>query len=74
MKLRCANSNRTAEIIVTPEARYRYYSGVKFDEPFSSMLSSGNGGATKIAGQEGTRIAGQEGTRIAGQEGMRIAG
>jgi hypothetical protein len=43
-----------AEIIVTPEARYRYYSGVKFDERFSSMLSSGNGGATKIAGQEGT--------------------
>lgn len=65
MKLRCANSSR-AEIIVTPEARYRYYSGVKFDERFSSMLSSGNGGATKIAGQEGTRITGQEGTRLAG--------
>jgi hypothetical protein len=33
-----ANSEPPAEIIVTPEARYRYYSRVKFDERFSSML------------------------------------
>jgi len=52
-------------------AKYRYYSGVAFDE----RPRAGNGTAsTKIAGQEGTRIAGQEGTRIAGQEGTRIAG
>ena len=56
-------------------AKYRYYSGVRFDERPRAMMVSGNGtSATKIAGQEGTRIAGQEGTRIAGQEGTRIAG
>ena len=55
-------------------ARYRYYSGVAFDE-LPRAAAAGNGTAsTKIAGQEGTRIAGQEGTRIAGQEGTRIAG
>jgi len=55
-------------------ARYRYYSGVAFDER-PRAVAAGNGSAsTKVAGQEGTRIAGQEGTRIAGQEGTRIAG
>jgi hypothetical protein len=55
-------------------AKYRYYSGVMFDES-PRAVAAGNGTAsTKIAGQEGTRIAGQEGTRIAGQEGTRIAG
>ncbi|HKG58958.1 MAG TPA: clostripain-related cysteine peptidase [Pyrinomonadaceae bacterium] len=53
-------------------AKYRYYSGVTFDERPRAVVSDGHG--TKIAGQEGTRIAGQEGTRIAGQEGTRIAG
>ena len=56
-------------------SKYRYYSGVRFDEQPRSIAVSGNGASrTKIAGQEGTRIAGQEGTRIAGQEGMRLAG
>jgi hypothetical protein len=56
-------------------SKYRYYSGVRFDEQPRSIAVSGNGASrTKIAGQEGTRIAGQEGTRIAGQEGTRIAG
>ena len=55
-------------------AKYRYYSGVAFDE-LPRVVAAGNGSvSTKIAGQEGTRIAGQEGTRIAGQEGTRIAG
>jgi hypothetical protein len=55
-------------------AKYRYYSGVAFDER-PRAVATGNGTAsTKIGGQEGTRIAGQEGTRIAGQEGTRIAG
>ena len=55
-------------------AKYRYYSGVAFDER-PRVVAVGTGTAsTKIAGQEGTRIAGQEGTRIAGQEGTRIAG
>ena len=56
-------------------ARYRYYSGVKFDERFGELLSGNNGEVdSKIAGQEGTKIAGQEGTKIAGQEGTKIAG
>ena len=61
-------------------AKYRYPSGVLFDERFDAYAAtaaagkSGGHGGTRIAGQEGTRIAGQEGTRIAGQEGTRIAG
>lgn len=52
-------------------SKYRYYSGVTFDEHPRAANGTAN---TKIAGQEGTRIAGQEGTRIASQEGTRIAG
>jgi len=54
-------------------SKYRYYSGVSFDERPRGIAAGGTAN-TKIAGQEGTRIAGQEGTRIAGQEGTRIAG
>ena len=67
-------SRRKVEAPVEDGSKYRYYSGVTFDER-PRIAASGNGAAnTKIAGQEGTRIAGQEGTRIAGQEGTRIAG
>jgi hypothetical protein len=59
---------------VLPGARYRYRSGVKFDERHSLMAASRNGGSSKIAGQEGSKIAGQEGSKIAGQEGSKIAG
>ncbi|MCM3900944.1 MAG: clostripain-related cysteine peptidase [Pyrinomonadaceae bacterium] len=56
-------------------SKYRYPSGVRFDERLGSVLSDGNGASnTKIAGQEGSKIAGQEGSRIAGQEGSKIAG
>ena len=56
-------------------AKYRYYSGVRFDEVPRAMAASGNGASiTKIAGQEGSKIAGQEGSKIAGQEGSKIAG
>ena len=56
-------------------AKYRYYSGVRFDEYPRVMAGSGNGASiTKIAGQEGSKIAGQEGSKIAGQEGSTIAG
>ena len=55
-------------------AKYRYPSGVIFDERFGAHAYAATAAAGRIAGQEGTRIAGQEGTRIAGQEGTRIAG
>ena len=56
-------------------SKYRYPSGVMFDERPRATLSRGNGAsATKIAGQEGSKIAGQEGSKIAGQEGSKIAG
>jgi hypothetical protein len=56
-------------------AKYRYYSGVRFDEMSRAAMVSGNGASrTKIAGQEGSKIAGQEGSKIAGQEGSKIAG
>jgi hypothetical protein len=54
-------------------SKYRYRSGVKFDErvPVAHAAAAGMG---KIAGQEGSKIAGQEGSKIAGQEGSKIAG
>ncbi len=57
---------------VLPGERYRYESGIKFNER-SSFEGSGIVMA-KIAGQEGSKIAGQEGSKIAGQEGSKIAG
>ena len=64
-----------AEVVVG--SRYRYPSGVLFDERFVAVMAAaaGSGGSiTKIAGQEGSKIAGQEGSKIAGQEGSKIAG
>jgi hypothetical protein len=56
-------------------ARYRYNSGVPFDErPMEAVIGSNGSSRTKIAGQEGSKIAGQEGSKIAGQEGSKIAG
>jgi hypothetical protein len=62
--------------------RYRYKSGVKFDERFGATVfaaAAAVGGTvgqerTKISGQEGSKISGQEGSKIAGQEGSKIAG
>jgi hypothetical protein len=62
-------------IDAAPGSKYRYPSGVKFDDrarPTRVGIAGQEG--TKIAGQEGTKIAGQEGTKIAGQEGTKIAG
>jgi hypothetical protein len=54
-------------------SRYRYFSGVRFDEgPKSSPPGSGT--STQIAEQEGTKIFGQEGSKIFGQEGSKIFG
>ncbi|HEY2964261.1 MAG TPA: clostripain-related cysteine peptidase [Pyrinomonadaceae bacterium] len=56
-------------------ARYRYPSGVKFDERFGTMAYVAKAAAAgRIAGQEGSKIAGQEGSKIAGQEGSKIGG
>lgn len=63
-------------------SRYRYKSGVKFDERFGATVfaaAAAVGGiigqeATNIAGQEGSKIASHEGSKIAGQEGSQIAG
>ena len=56
-------------------SKYRYYSGVRFDEQPRAMAAVANAASrTKIAGQEGSKIAGQEGSKIAGQEGSKIAG
>jgi hypothetical protein len=59
----------------TAESKYRYFSGVKFDERFDSELYTGIvSGDVKISGQEGSKISGQEGSKIAGQEGSKLAG
>jgi hypothetical protein len=66
-------------------SKYRYRSGVRFDERFGTgnggssstderQALSAAAGSSKIAGQEGSKIAGQEGSKIAGQEGSKIAG
>ncbi len=70
------------DVAVPMGARYKYRSGVRFDERYDNGLYLGAaaaagaaaGGAVKIAGQEGSKIAGQEGSKIAGQEGSKIAG
>ena len=54
--------------------RYRYKSGVKFDERFGTAVFAAAAAVGRIAGQEGSKIAGQEGSKIAGQEGSKIAG
>ena len=56
-----------------PGAKYRYFSGIAFEEPPSATAFVDQEGS-KIAGQEGSKIAGQEGSKIAGQEGSKIAG
>ena len=56
-------------------SRFKYFSGVIFDERPGSVLPGGRAASNgKIAGQEGSKIAGQEGSKIAGQEGSKIAG
>ena len=55
-------------------SKYKYPSGVRFDDRAESILSGDGASRTKIAGQEGSKIAGQEGSKIAGQEGSKIAG
>ena len=65
------------EVEVPLGARYRYPSGVKFDERFGRSFVVAAAAAAvggRIAGQEGSKIAGQEGSKIAGQEGSKIAG
>ena len=54
--------------------RYRYKSGVKFDERFGTAVFAAAAAVGMMSGQEGTKIAGQEGSKIAGQEGSKIAG
>ena len=67
---RCAPTNPDA----APGSKYRYPSGVKFNEWSGSKVTGGGKQRTKIAGHEGTKIAGHEGTKIAGHEGTKIAG
>ena len=56
-------------------SKYRYTSGVRFDERSPSVSSDGNGQeGSKISGQEGSKISGQEGSKISGQEGSKISG
>ncbi|MEO7674365.1 MAG: clostripain-related cysteine peptidase [Pyrinomonadaceae bacterium] len=58
-----------------PGEKYRYISGIRFDERSDSAAFGAAAAAmTKIAGQEGSKIAGQEGSKIAGHEGSKIAG
>ena len=70
------------DVPVPMGARYKYRSGVRFDERYDTGIYLGAaaaagaaaGASVKIAGQEGSKIAGQEGSKIAGQEGSKIAG
>jgi hypothetical protein len=55
-----------------PGSKYRYFSGIQFDE--QSSFGSSNGATVKLADQEGSKLAGQEGSKLAGQEGSKLAG
>ena len=61
----------------TPDAphgeRYRYSSGIRFEEPAATMVFAEQGGA-KLAGLEGSKLAGLEGSKLAGLEGSKLAG
>jgi hypothetical protein len=57
---------------VSPGAKYRYISGVPFDNVFA--MNGSAVAASKIAGQESSKIAGQEFSKIAGHESSKIAG
>jgi len=57
---------------VSGESKYRYFSGIKFEEDSSFITHEDS--STKIAGQQGSKIAGQQGSKIAGQQGSKIAG
>lgn len=54
--------------------KYRYRSGVEFDERARVMHGGSGPLRTKISGQEGSKISGQEGSKISGQEGSKISG
>jgi len=56
-----------------PGSKYRYPSGVRFDERRAAPTYVGQDGS-KMAGQEGSKMAGQEGSKMAGQEGSKMAG
>jgi hypothetical protein len=56
-----------------PGSKYRYPSGVRFDERRAAPTYVDQDGS-KMAGQEGSKMAGQEGSKMAGQEGSKMAG
>ena len=72
---RCEKPEYEADAECTDGEKYRYRSGVRFDERVA-VMAAGAGGyvQTKISGQEGTKISGQEGSKISGQEGSKISG
>lgn len=71
----CRKCEKLADAEVPVGARYRYRSGVKFDERVAVAAAAGVGSLrTKISGQEGSKISGQEGSKISGQEGSKISG
>lgn len=61
-------------------SKYRYYSGVIFDEeiipvaPEDSMTKISGQQGSKISGQQGSKISGQQGSKISGQQGSKISG
>ncbi|MEP6848770.1 MAG: clostripain-related cysteine peptidase [Acidobacteriota bacterium] len=53
--------------------KYKYFSGISFDERTSEAGISG-ATASKMAGHEGSKMAGHEGSKMAGHEGSKMAG
>ncbi|HEX7177556.1 MAG TPA: clostripain-related cysteine peptidase, partial [Pyrinomonadaceae bacterium] len=56
---------------VPPGSKYRYRSGIRYDERFHTTTFVGQEDS-KLAGQEGSKLAGQEGSKLAGQEGSKL--
>jgi hypothetical protein len=66
------------EAFVPAGEKYKYYSGVKFDEMIelaaTPALMDAADAESKIAGQPASKIAGQPASKIAGQPASKIAG
>ncbi|MGI8543571.1 MAG: clostripain-related cysteine peptidase [Aridibacter sp.] len=59
-----------------PGSKFRYRSGIRFDENLDSLQQSvsADEAANKLAGQQNSKIAGQQNSKLAGQQNSKIAG
>ncbi len=59
-----------------PGSKFRYQSGIRFDENLESLSQSVSAAeaATKLAGQQNSKLAGQQDSKLSGQQNSKLAG